>query len=208
MFSQIKIIINWHILLIRTQTSPTLTDRDAIKLLLSQTVILPDLSGGLHHPAAVASNPPQSWKFVPCPRLSLVSRISLELTIFNVYSVDVFHVLFTYPEFGCMEMVNGLILYEQVFSICKQCQCQISFQLRLTNKKNFVKRSWRIWKMNHSIEFGRSSWAGANWTTSPGRLSSSTWMTSAGPSSSSSSTASQGEPSPNDTICQEFDQLF
>ena len=22
--------------------------------------------------------------------------------------------------------------------------------------------------MNHSIEFGRSSWAGANWTTSPG----------------------------------------
>merc|ERR1711879_1141320 len=47
------------------------------------------------------------------------------------------------------------------------------------------------WKMNHSIEFGRSSWAGANWKTSPGRLSAATWMTSAPPSSSYSA-ASQG----------------
>ena len=59
--------------------------------------------------------------------------------------------------------------------------------------------------MNHSIEFGRSSWAGTDWKTSPGRLSTTTWMTSAPPSSSYSA-ASQGEPSANDTVSQEFDK--
>ena len=73
----------------------------------------------------------------------------------------------------------------------------------LTNKENFVIRSWRREKMNHSIEFGRSSWAGANWTTSPARLSATTWMTSAGPSSSYSTT-SQGGTSPNDSIIRNF----
>ena len=76
-------------------------------------------------------------------------------------------------------------------------------QLRLTNEEYHLKRSWTSWKMNHSIEFGKSSWAGANWTSSTG-FGISTGTRRDLPATSL--IASTGEPSCNDTMLQEFDK--